>query len=665
MTLNVETVVLKKLTPSTGVPIDCAIPVFGANEVVVSYGRAGILMVKDTDFTVTLVDPNAVDVFTITPLASMRTKLNALLAADGTEEDAIWVRRVMSFLTDSTPENCLHTSYVSNEITRATARDQEAKEASGRSLKATLSRTTALPQMVGPFAPGAVLTVSPDGLYIEDGEFDTAGLIEAVETATNAAAAADADAAQVATDRAAVAADKATVAADKAIVAADKGIVAADKATVAADKGIVAADKAIVEGYRNEVEADRVEVATNTGLTSGYATSAANSAADAAEALDQVLNYGDFINRYLGDRAADPVTWDEDNPTNPGGTDPLIAGLIYYNTVAGEYRTYSGSVWDSGAGDTSDFVRISLNGSDYDAATFRTNLSLYSKAEIDAYAGNAAAKTTPIDADSLAIVDSAAGNVQKRTTWANIKAAIWAALGPAIFAYTAKSSLVDNDLLAIADSASSNDGKKTSFANVYTWIQVKLNTTSKAAPVVGDRLYIGDSAASNAQKYSTITQLFTLLGTIINAFTAKSTPVGADVIAIADSAASFAPKKTLLSELATWLFTNPTIVGTITDDIYTIVDAAGYVIDPANGSVQRWVLGASRTPGAAHANWTNGKTVTLLIDDGTAFTITWTTLGVVWKGGVAPTLATSGITEISLTKENNVIRGVVIGDFAS
>jgi hypothetical protein len=45
------------------------------------------------------------------------------------------------------------------------------------------------------------------------------------------------------------------------------------------------------------------------------------------------------------------------------------------------------------------------------------------------------------------------------------------------------------------------------------------------------------------------------------------------------------------------------LTGTIKEDIFVIPDAAGYVLDPANGSIQRWTLTASRTPGAdSHLN---------------------------------------------------------------
>lgn len=109
--------------------------------------------------------------------------------------------------------------------------------------------------------------------------------------------------------------------------------------------------------------------------------------------------------------------------------------------------------------------------------------------------------------------------------------------------------------------------------------------------------------------------------------------------------------------------TDPVITGCILEDVFTITDGAGFEIDPGNGSIQFVTLGASRTPQAT--NFQNGESVTLRIADGSAFTITWSTVGVVWKDAAAPTLATSGYTEVHLEKADNVIRGVHVGDFAS
>ena len=98
------------------------------------------------------------------------------------------------------------------------------------------------------------------------------------------------------------------------------------------------------------------------------------------------------------------------------------------------------------------------------------------------------------------------------------------------------------------------------------------------------------------------------------------------------------------------------------EGVFAVVDGVGAVLDPNNGSIQTWTLGASRTP--TQANWAAGQSITLMVDDGTAFAITWTTLGVVWEtnAGAAPTLATTGYTAIVLWKVGTTIYGARVGD---
>lgn len=99
-----------------------------------------------------------------------------------------------------------------------------------------------------------------------------------------------------------------------------------------------------------------------------------------------------------------------------------------------------------------------------------------------------------------------------------------------------------------------------------------------------------------------------------------------------------------------------------TEEVYAISDGATVNLDPNNGSIQTWALGANRTPG--QANWSAGQSIVLQVDDGTDYTIDWTTLSVVWKtdGGVAPTLETTGVTVIVLWKISTTIYGARIGD---
>jgi len=108
--------------------------------------------------------------------------------------------------------------------------------------------------------------------------------------------------------------------------------------------------------------------------------------------------------------------------------------------------------------------------------------------------------------------------------------------------------------------------------------------------------------------------------------------------------------------------TSPAITGTIIEDVYTITDGAGFAIDPTNGSIQLVTLGANRTPTVS--NFDAGEGITLMINDGTAYTITWTTIGVVWVGGTAPTLALTGYTVIELWKVGSTIYGALVGSVA-
>jgi hypothetical protein len=104
------------------------------------------------------------------------------------------------------------------------------------------------------------------------------------------------------------------------------------------------------------------------------------------------------------------------------------------------------------------------------------------------------------------------------------------------------------------------------------------------------------------------------------------------------------------------------VAGSIDENVYAVVDAAGVPLSPQNGTIQTWTLGASRTPTAG--TWDAGESMTLMINDGTAFTVTWTTLGVVWVGGTAPTLATTGFTVIELWKVSTTIYGALVGNVA-
>lgn len=136
-------------------------------------------------------------------------------------------------------------------------------------------------------------------------------------------------------------------------------------------------------------------------------------------------------------------------------------------------------------------------------------------------------------------------------------------------------------------------------------------------------------------------------------------------ITVPDATGTVALLGTAQTFTAVQTFTDPAIIGTILEDVFTITDGAAFEVDPGNGSVQLITLGASRTPKAT--NFAAGESITLMVDDGSAYTLTWTDAtwgsgGVKWTGGSAPTLATSGYTVIQFWKVSSQVYGAYVGD---
>lgn len=107
---------------------------------------------------------------------------------------------------------------------------------------------------------------------------------------------------------------------------------------------------------------------------------------------------------------------------------------------------------------------------------------------------------------------------------------------------------------------------------------------------------------------------------------------------------------------------SPTITGTVSfsggidEAVYNLT---GTALDPANGTIQHKTLSANTTLTDSLAE---GESVTLMIDDGSAYTITWPTTTWVNNGGSAPTLATTGYTVIALWKVSTTLYGALVGD---
>jgi hypothetical protein len=114
---------------------------------------------------------------------------------------------------------------------------------------------------------------------------------------------------------------------------------------------------------------------------------------------------------------------------------------------------------------------------------------------------------------------------------------------------------------------------------------------------------------------------------------------------------------------ATQTLTNKTLTavaldGSITEEVFTLPSSTTPELDPADGTVQKWTLTGNSTPTEVFAD---GEGITLMIDDGTASTITWPAMTWVNNAGAAPTLATTGFTTVALW-HFGTLYGALVGD---
>lgn len=98
-----------------------------------------------------------------------------------------------------------------------------------------------------------------------------------------------------------------------------------------------------------------------------------------------------------------------------------------------------------------------------------------------------------------------------------------------------------------------------------------------------------------------------------------------------------------------------------TEEVFAVTGTTP-ALSPTNGSIQTWTLTGNSTPTAG--TWASGQSMTLMVDDGSAYTINWASMSIAWKtgGGTAPTLLTTGYTVVELVKVGATIYGWLAGD---
>jgi hypothetical protein len=103
---------------------------------------------------------------------------------------------------------------------------------------------------------------------------------------------------------------------------------------------------------------------------------------------------------------------------------------------------------------------------------------------------------------------------------------------------------------------------------------------------------------------------------------------------------------------------NVVIDGSVTEEIFAITGTSP-ALDPANGTIQTWVLSGASTPSLPVGN---GESLTLMIIDGSANTITWPTVNWVNNAAEAPTLRVTGYSVIVIWKVAGTLYGALVGN---
>lgn len=312
-----------------------------------------------------------------------------------------------------------------------------------------------------------------------------------------------------------------------------------------------------VAGEVNTAKTDAESAKTAAESAQTVAVAAKNSAEAASvvaeSARDATLAaFDSFDDRYLGAKTSDPAL------DNDG--DPLVAGMLYYNTSIPEMRLYTGASWVAAYVSGGGFLIAASNLSDVSSpAQALTNLgglastlkgAVGGLAELDG-SGKVPAGQLPSYVDDV------------------IEAANFAALpgtGDAGKIYIT----LDNNTqyrwsgtvyVEITSSPGTTDDVPEGSSNLY-FTTARVGTAisgavEKTSAVAADKIGITDSTAGHQLKWLSWTNLMntvtSAIGSFINNLTAKGTPRDNDVLVIGDSAASYASKKVTWGSLKSTL----------------------------------------------------------------------------------------------------------------
>lgn len=400
-------------------------------------------------------------------------------------------------------------------------------------------------------------------------------------TATTAATAASTSATNAGTS-ASNAATSATNAGNSATAAAGS----ASSASTSAGTATTAASTATTQAGNAATSASNAS--TSATSASGSAAAAGSSATNAATsetnavaaATAAAASYDSFDDRYLGSKAS--------NPTLDNDGNALITGALYFNSVAGEMRVWSGSVWGAAYLPAASYVDLTsaqtLSGPKTLTAPVINSPTGITAADIaNTAAGNIAATTVQtalneLDSEKQAVsakdaTGGYAGLTLFKLNLRNAANTITSFLtNAATVARTWTMPDKDGTVAMTSDITGTNSGTNTGDETTAT-IKTKLGITTLSGSNTGDQTTIVGITGTLAEFNAALTGADFVSGggtatgtntgdetgarvaTLLHAASAKTTLVDADEVNGTDSAASFGLIRTTWANVAAYIWT--------------------------------------------------------------------------------------------------------------
>lgn len=290
--------------------------------------RDDTLLTLTTDYTVTI-NVNGTGFVTLTATPTGATQI------------AIVGNRTISRTSDFVTGGDFFANTLNDELDQQTIFNQQNAEGLSRSLQAPQTDPTTINMTLPRAATRANKTLAFDANGNPTTGISAADIANASTYATNAAnsataAAASASSASSSASSASGSASTASTAATNASNSASSASTSASNASTSASNAATSETNAASSASSASTSASSASTSASNASTSATnaASSASSAAASAASALAALDSFDD---RYLGAKTSDPTL---DNDGNA-----LVAGALYFNSVDGVMKLYTGSAW--------------------------------------------------------------------------------------------------------------------------------------------------------------------------------------------------------------------------------------------------------------------------------------------------------------------------------